>query len=556
MFPLMLFAAVVGQPPDLVVENARIWTDGLPGFAENLVVRGGRIVHVGTADADLSRDASLRIDARGGLVTPGLIDAHIHMLSGGKLLSHVQLRDVRDKQEFIERIRAWAGALPPGEWVLGGRWSVETWRQPHQPTKEWIDAVTGERPAYLPRMDGHSALVNSAALRIANITRHGPKDPVGGVIDRDPATGEPTGILRESAMELVARHIPEPTLDSKVSALRRAMSEANAHGITAVGDIPGLDDLRTYERMAVQSLTLRWFVYPTTADWVAAVEEIRGFSAKPGWLEIRGLKAYVDGSLGSRTAWMRQPYLGNPPDRAEWRGLLREGVADGRLARNIAAARAARLQPMAHAIGDEANHLLLDLYEQAYGDPRAARCRIEHVQHLLEGDIARIGRLGVVAAMQPYHKADDGRYAEEYIGTQRCRLSYAFKSLLNCGAVVAFGSDWPVVTLNPMLGIEAAVTGRTLDGRQWQAQENITVGEALRCYTSAAAYALFAEREIGRLAEGYCADFVIWDGTPFASEPEWSKIRPAAVFVDGRCVYSNDERVGVAASRPADAAAP
>lgn len=533
---LTLASTALAQPADLVIEHARIWSDGLGGFAQFAAVRDGRFVHVGDPDPGLIGPHTKRIDAGGRVVIPGLIDSHAHMLSGGLGLSQIALRDVRGRDEFVRRIADWAEQLPPGGWILGGRWSVESWSRPEQPTRKWIDPVTGDHPAFLPRMDGHSALVNSRALAIAGITADAPPDPEGGVIDRDPGTGKPTGILRESAMGLIARHIPDPTIDDKVRALQRAIRHAQQFGVTSVCDIPDLSDLPAYERLGREEPGLRFFLYPTAGDWSRAADVVRRFHGRPGWVQVRGLKAYLDGSLGSRTAYMREPFLGNSPDKVGWRGLLREGVEDGRFARNIAAAQRAGLQSIAHAIGDEANHILLDTLERIYPDLRRARCRSEHAQHLLPGDIRRFGDLGVIASMQPLHKADDGRYAESFIGPERARSSYAYKSLLDAGAVVCFGSDWPVVSNNPFPGIEAAVTGRTLDGAVWQPQQNITVGEALRCYTSRAAYACFAEHEIGRIAPGYRADFVVLDRSPFGADVDWSAIKPAAVYVQGRQV--------------------
>jgi predicted amidohydrolase YtcJ len=527
---MLLSAATPPQPADLVLENARIWSDGLVGFAEFAAVRDGRFIQVGDRDEAIIGPDTRRVDARGRVVIPGIIDAHLHMLGGGEQLQRLQLRDAADRQDFIRRVRAWADGLPHDGWILGGRWSVESWATPQQPTREWVDEAAGDHPLYLSRMDGHSALVNSVALRRAGITSDGPPDPAGGVIDRDPRTGEPTGILRDRAMELVARHIPSPTLRDQVSALRQAALTALRHGITSVGDIPSIGDMPAYERLAEYGPEVRFFVYPTASDWAEAAEIVRGFQGRPGWVEVRGLKTYIDGSVGSRTAYMREPFLGNPPDRPSWRGLLREGIEDGRLERNVAAARAQGLQTIAHAIGDEGNHVLLNALETVYGDDLAdARCRSEHAQHLLPQDIGRFGELGVIASMQPYHKADDGRY----------------RSLLDRGAVVAFGSDWPVVTLDPFLGIEAAVTGRTLDGKHWQTQESIPVTEALRCYTSHAAYAVVAEDEIGRIAPGFRADFVILNRSPFAADVQWSEIRPIAVFVEGRSALRSGEGRGL-----------
>jgi predicted amidohydrolase YtcJ len=527
-----LFALPVlpAQPADLVVENAQIWSDGLPGLARFMAIRGGEVVHVGEAREDLIGPQTRRLDVGGAVVLPGLIDSHVHMLNGGLNLSQLQLREASDKADFIERVRRWAVDLPEGRWVLGGRWSVESWQVREQPTKEWVDPVTGSRPLYLPRMDGHSALANSAALKIAGISKDGPPDPPGGVIDRD-ARGEPTGILRETAMALVSRHVPPTSSAEKLEALRKAIAHANAHGITAVSDIVAPLDLPIYNQLEPNA-PMRFSLYPTASDWAQGAS-LREMFRDNERVQVRGFKAYLDGSLGSRTAFMREPFLGNPAERPDWRGLPMPILQDGSFLRNARAAGAAGLQTIAHAIGDEANRLLLDNVALAYGDLRGARARSEHAQHLLPEDVARFGVLGVIASMQPYHKADDGRYAESYIGEARSRSSYAFKSLLDAGAVVAFGSDWPVVSINPFLGIEAAVTGKTLDGKFWQTQENITVAEALRGYTSRGAYAMFMERRIGRLAPGFRADFIVLNESVFGDNVRWERIRPARVFVDG-----------------------
>ncbi len=527
--------ALQSAPADLVIDNARIWSDGLVGFAEFAAVRDGRFVYVGPRQPDLIGDETQVVDAAGRVVIPGLIDSHIHMLSGGKQLQRLHLRDVVDRDEFVHRVAAAAATLAKDEWILGGRWSTESWMDPRQPTRAWVDDVSDGHPLLLSRMDGHSALANTAALKIAGITADGPPDPPGGLIDRDPRTGEPTGILRDAAIELVGRHVPDMTLQQQVDALTRAVAEARSYGIPAVSDIPSLADLPAYALLAEIGAGIRFYLYITADDFAEALDQVRAFPQVDGRVEIRGFKTYMDGSMGSRTAYMRDPFLGNDSSRPDWRGLLREGVGNGGLARNIDIARAAGLQPIAHAIGDEANHILLDVLEQVYGDDlAAARCRAEHVQHLLPEDIDRYGALGVIASMQPLHKADDWRYAESYIGTHRARSSYAYKSLLDTGAVLVFGSDWPVVSLNPFLGIQAAVTGRILDGTTWQTQENITVAEALRCYTSRAAWAMRNEDELGRIAPGYRADFVILERSPFDPEVRWEHLRPFRVYVGGR----------------------
>jgi predicted amidohydrolase YtcJ len=537
---LALLATTLIAPADIVIENARIWSDGLPGFARFAAIDNGRFVYVGQTNNAYIGAKTKRINAQNRVVLPGLFDSHIHMLGGGLGLSQLQLREATSKEDFIARVKAYKEKLPKGRWILGGRYSTESWQKVEQPTKEWVDAVTGDTPMFIERMDGHSGLANSAALKLAGITKN-TKDPAGGVIDRD-ANGEPTGILRETATSVVERVIPPPSQVEQREALLLAIKEANKHGITSVCDITSDDSFPIYE--SLKSMSLRFFLYASTNDWPRAIKNIRQFKSSKGWCEVRGLKAYMDGSLGSRTAYMHEPFSDNAPDKKDWRGLPMPGVTDGTYERNFKAAKAANLQPIVHAIGDEANHLLLD-FVQRNGNIRA---RSEHAQHLLPSDIPRFTQLGVIASMQPYHKADDGRYAEQRIGIERSKSSYAFKSLLDAGAVVAFGSDWPVVTLNPFVGIEAAVTGRILptaengklktENRFWMTQENITVNEALRCYTSRAAYACKMENELGRIAPGYRADFVILNSSPFAAKVRWRELAPLETWVGGRRVYA------------------
>jgi predicted amidohydrolase YtcJ len=537
MLALLAVLALPLQPADLVIENAKIWSDGLPRFVPFAAVADGRFVYVGDPKPDYVGPKTARVNAGGRTVLPGLIDSHTHMIGGGLDLSRLILREAKDREDFIRRVAEYAKTLKPGQWVLGGQYTVESWAQPEDPRKEWVDPVTGDIPLYLDRMDGHSGLANSAALKLAGITKDTPNPP-GGVIDKDPATGEPTGILRETAQGLVSRHLPDPSRAELLAALKAAMVEANRHGVTAVSDIPGLGNLAAYEELAREGvLTVRFALYPTGgASGVAA--RAKSFRGKPGWMRIRGFKAYMDGSLGSRTAYMREPFHDNEEDRKDWRGLPMPNMLDGGFEAQCRAAQAAGLQAICHAIGDEANHQLLNILEKTYPNLREARCRDEHTQHLLPGDIPRFASLGVIASIQPYHKSDDGRYAEKRIGEARCRSSYAFKSLLDAGAVVAFGSDWPVVSINPFLGVEAAVTGKTLDGRFWMTQENLTVAEALRCYTTRAAYAMFQENEIGRIAPGYRADFIVLNESPFGSSPKWDNIRPDLVYVDGKRVLA------------------
>jgi predicted amidohydrolase YtcJ len=543
---LLALAGLAFAPADVVIENAKIWTDGRDGFARSAAVSGGRFVYVGDDAGAFVGSETRRVDAGGRLVIPGLIDSHAHMMRGGIFLSQLQLRDAASKADFIERVRKWAAALSEGKWIVGGRWSVESWQTPEQPTKEWVDAASGGRPLFLSRMDGHSALVNSAALKIAGIGRDTP-NPAGGVIDKD-ESGEPTGILRETAMALVSRHIPAATEAETAEGLRRAIALANANGITTVCDIPTITDLPDYERLATTNRDCRIVLYPTAGDWTEGVKVARAFRGADGWVKFGGFKAYFDGSLGSRTAWMEKPFLNNPPQDKTWSGLPMPILTDGTFDKNARAAVDAGYQIIVHAIGDQANSVLLDrlldLYDRgsrAGSELRkdierlkAARHRSEHAQHLLPDDISRFGEYGVIPSMQPFHKADDGRYAESYIGAERCHSSYAYKSLLAGGATLAFGSDFPVVTINPFLGMEAAVTARILDGKIWEPQESISVADSLRCYTSRAAQACFMEREVGRIAPGFRADFVVLSSDLFAPGVDWNSVSALQVWVEGR----------------------
>jgi len=386
-------------------------------------------------------------------------------------------------------------------------------------------------------MDGHSSVVNSAALKLAGITKDGPPDPPGGSIDRD-ANGEPTGILRENATSLVDRLVPAPSRDQVVAGLKAAIKHANAHGITSVCDIPGLD-LNPYAVIAREKApTMRFFLYPSSTNFSTAITVARGFQGTPYWMDIKGFKCYMDGSLGSHTAYMHEPFSYNPPDKpADFRGIPMPGALNGQYAKNFSAASKSGFQSIVHAIGDEGNHLLLNLLERSDPNIRKSRNRSEHAQHLLPEDIPRFANLGVIASMQPYHKADDGRYAEKHIGAERCHSSYAYRMLLDAGAKLAFGSDWPVVDLNPFLGMEAAVTGRIMTGAIWEPQNNIKVEEALRAYTSDAAYAAFAEKEVGRIQKGYRADFVVLSSSPFEANAKWKTIKPVSVYVEGRKAF-------------------
>ncbi len=511
---------------DLVIVGAKIWTGtGLDATA--VAVVGERIAAVGD-DAAIRKWAGPKtriIEADGRRVLPGLIDSHLHIVSGGQQLARLNLRSVASQDEFIEAVgKAVLNLQPSGtdpetapptqqRWLLGGRWSVESWENPVSPRKEWIDPGSPETPVFLSRMDGHQALANSAALLHAGIDRNGPPDPPGGDIERDPDTNEPTGILKDTAMNLVADMIPAPSDEAQGDAMTRAMHHLNAQGITCVHDVSGREDLPVLlAAHRDKRLTVRVRKYLSVSDWISVIDQVQRFPADDTWLSVVGFKGYMDGSLGSRTAYMYQSYADTTEDSEYPSGLLID-MADPpkKLRHMIERVDAAGLQCAIHAIGDEANHILLNMYEAVgrRNGPRDRRFRIEHAQHLLPEDIARFGELGVIASMQPLHKADDGRYAEAALGEEQLAGSYAFRSLNDSGALLAFGSDWPVVSCDPFAGMAAAVTGRTLDGKIWLPAERIGIEDALRAYTINAAQAAFLEEDLGTIETGKLADFVM-----------------------------------------------
>lgn len=536
MTTAMLIAVIAPHAADLVVTNAVVWSDGMTGFATGFAVHDGEYVYVGNEAHLYVTEETTVVDAKGKVVIPGIIDSHIHMLNGGSSLNQIQLRDAKDKQDFIARLKKWAQEHPEQQWITGGRWTVESWADKTEPDRHWLDEAVPDRPVYLSRMDGHSGVANTKALQLAGITKDTP-DPAGGRIVRE-QDGSAHGILRETATGLVTRHIPGKSRQELANDLRAAMKHANSMGITAVSDIPGEGSLPVYQEVAAQGLTVRFGLYPTMSP--SSINRVaHEFQEKEHWLELKGVKVYMDGTLGSRTAWMFEPFKNIPADVPNNTGLPRPEFTNGTVKTIASLCATNGLQLIGHAIGDRANSELVGVFRGAWPEVRAARPRLEHAQHLRASDIPLIGLLGVVTSYQPYHKADDGRYCESYIGAERSSSSYAYKDVLDSGGVLAFGSDWPVVTNDPFLGIQAAVTGRTLAGELWQTHNNIPVTEALRAYTSSAAYAMFWEKKVGRIAPGYLADFVVLTESPFALNPNWANIKPTATYVGGKKVFGD-----------------
>jgi predicted amidohydrolase YtcJ len=539
-------AAPEGNMVDLALVNGKVWT-GAPGrpWAEAVAVRGGKIFNVGTT-AEVRRvvsDGTELVDLNGALVLPGFIDSHTHFLAGGFALKSLDLRAAKSREDFVARVAAKARELGPGRWILNGDWDHQQFDPPELPRKDWIDAVTGDNPVCVNRLDGHMILANSAALKLAGVTRATPVPP-GGEIVKDAATGEPTGILKDMAMDLVYAKVPEPTMGEKLEAAEASLRHAAENGVTSVHEMADAASFEVFEEMErLKKLTARVHVYvPITEVETVSRLKVKSPFGSP-YLKLAGLKGFMDGSLGSATAYFFEPYTDAPGTSGLLHGqMFPEGVMEKR----ILEADKAGLQLAIHAIGDRANSLLLDMYEKAVAanGPRDRRWRVEHAQHLRPADIARFGRLGLVAAVQPYHLIDDGRWAEAKIGPERARTTYAFESLRRAGARLAFGSDWTVAPLSPVLGIYAAVTRRTLDGKRpegWIPEEKVSVEEAVRAYTVNGAWVEFAESSKGTIEPGKLADLVVLDRDIFTVPPEeigGAKIR-LTVF-DGRIVHGKD----------------
>jgi len=528
---------------DLVLLHGLVWTvDRAHPQAEALAIHGSRIIAVGS-DAEISKwvgPATRTIDAHGKSVVPGFIDAHVHFSIGGGEISSVQLRDAATPQEFARRIGEHARKRPKGEWLLGGTWDHELWGGTPLPSHDWIDAATPETPVFVTRYDGHMALANGLALRRAGITRE-TKDPPGGTIVRD-KDGNPTGVMKDAAMNLVNRVIPPPSEEQLLRMIHAAMDEARRFGVTSVHDISGTEDVRAYQTLAARrELTLRIYCITPLPQWEApATAGLRaGFGND--WIHLGALKGFADGSLGSTTALFEQPFT----DAPETSGLPNEMMLpEGNMLKMALGADKAGLQLAVHAIGDKANRIMLDIYTEVAkqnGSRGDRRWRIEHAQHLRPDDFARFAQLGVIASVQPYHAIDDGRWAEKRIGHERCKTTYAFRTFLDHGVRLVFGSDWTVAPMNPMLGLYAAVTRATLDGKNpngWFPEQKLTLQEAIEAYTMGSAYAEFRETEKGSITPGKLADVVILDTDLFAIAPE--KIKDAAVrytVVDGKVVY-------------------
>ena len=523
---------------DLVLRGGSIWLGPGRPRAQALAARSGRVVAVGRDPDvhDLIGPHTRVVDLRGRFVCPGFNDAHVHFLEGGHGLLSVDLRAATDEADLARRLEEHARTLPAGAWIRQGNWDHQRWPGGRLPSRAAVDAATPDHPLFVNRLDGHLALANSLALRLAGIDRHTP-DPPGGRIERD-ASGEPTGIVMDNAMDLVRRAIPETSRELNRRAARAALAEAARLGVTTIQDDSALDALPTYLELRDRGeLSARLSVWRP----IRALPALIAAGMRPGlgddWVRLGPLKILSDGSLGASTAALHQPYLDDPDNR----GLLLYEVAE--LEDLVLRADAAGFALAVHAIGDRANQVVLDAFEKAVrangGGPRPFR--IEHAQIVTRADLVRYRALGVIASVQPSHAIDDLRFAESKLGPARCQDAYNVRSFLEAGVEVAFGTDWYVEPLDPRLGLYAAVARERPEGGPeggWLPQEKVSLDQALDLYTRGSARAERTERDKGTLQPGKLADCVVWAADPFAVAPrELLQVPIDLTIVGGRVVF-------------------
>jgi predicted amidohydrolase YtcJ len=541
-------------PIDLIIHNGALYAaDGADGFDEAVAVRGNQIVRIGS-DRDilrLRRPRTRVIDARGRAVIPGFNDAHLHFIGGGLALDKINLLDATSVDQIQGRIRTWTAANPDRPWILGRGW----YYQPFSgglPTRQILDAVVPDRPAYLVSYDGHTAWVNTRALRLAGITKRTP-DPKNGTIVKDQRTGEPTGVLKEAAMGLVGKIVPAVTRDDRARALRAAINEAQRYGVTSVQDAStSIDDLELFDE-AARGGDLKVRVYAAVAPnatldefTLDRLEELRRKYADGAVFKSGALKISLDGVIEAHTAAMLAPYA-NRPDAGTPK------IEADALNRSVRLADARGWQLLTHAIGDRAIRMALDAYAHAErSNPPAARGRrhrIEHVETVDPADIGRFGALGVIASMQPFHGSPSDAQIDVWtrnIGEDRASRGWPYRSISRSKGRLAFGSDWPVVSLNPMLGVHTAVTRTTPEGRPqagWYADERLPLKAAIDAYTSAAAWGSFDEQRKGTLKPGMLADIVVLSRDIFSAKAKTSDLASVHVVLtvfDGDVVYQRD----------------
>jgi predicted amidohydrolase YtcJ len=522
---------------DSIYFNAKIWTgDTANASATAIAIKGNQIVYVGT-DPSLVH-AKEQIDLNGKMLVPGFIDNHTHFLSGGYNLTSVHLKEAKTKTEFIETIKKYCQNLPGDSWILGGDWNNDAWGG-ELPNKSWIDSVTGNHPLAISRYDGHMILANTIALNKAKLT-NATKDPFGGTIIRD-AKGI-TGILKDEAMNPVMQMVPAPTVKDYDQYLANASQYAIEHGFTQVHDVGsygGWSELETYQKAYKNNqLKLRVYAFVPLSNWQKLANYVKQNGKGDEYLRWGAVKGFVDGSLGSTTAWFYEPYLDAPTTS----GFPVTDTLD--LKKWVIAADAANLQVVVHAIGDRANDYILNVFDSAIriNGARDRRFRVEHAQHMRTETMDRYFTLKVIPSMHPYHVVDDGSFAPKRLDDKRLKGTYAFKSLLDRGVPICFGSDWTVGPLDAILGIYAATSRETSDGKNpegWYPEQKLSIKQALQCYTVNNAYSVNMENKLGQLKAGFLADFVVLDKNLLELTPKQIKsVKVLQTVVDGKTVFS------------------
>lgn len=541
------------QEADMVIINGKILTiDKDNPIAEAIAIKGEKIIAVGSTKeitGMISKGSTIVIDAEGRLVIPGFNDAHVHF--GPLDPDYVELRYTTDPAVITEKVKIQVAKSKPGELIQGGHWEHEMFIDKRWPQKELLDKVSPDNPVILSRADGHSVLVNSYILRKSGITRHS-SNPFGGEIQKDPVTGEPTGILKENAETLIRLGDVKSVLtpEEKASKIRRgylmALKEAREMGVTSI-QIPGNADFEAYKRLyADGELTSRIDIgKPLTDDTVELIKyrDIEKCYPRNGdWIRFGYLKAFIDGTIGSGTALMFEPFSDNPSSA----GLAM--MPYEKFERMIITADKYRFQIGVHSIGDKGNNWTLNAYAKAQqiNGSRDSRHRDEHAQSLQQSDISRFAQLGVIPSMQPTHCITDKRFYEKRVGTERCRGAYAWRSLLDAGAMLAFGTDYQVEPLNPMEGLYAAVTRKDRYGEEgdgWFPEQKLSMEEAIKYYTLGSSYAQFMEGRKGMIKTGYLADIVITDkDLLLIPENEIMKTKISYTITGGKVVYSSGNK--------------
>lgn len=549
LLPLLAVSLPSPEPPRIPADLALVGglvhsLDAACPRPEVVVVHDGRILAVGRRELLDRYEPARTLDLAGRVVVPGLIDAHAHFLGLGRLRSQVDLRDARSLQEVIDRVRAAAATTPRGTFVLGRGWNQELWPDEAMPVHGALSAATPDHPVLLRRVDGHATLANERAMAMASITASTAVPPGGEMLLDD--QGRPTGVFVDAATDLLPRP-PEITDEDRARHALAAQAACLRAGLTSVHDAGvGEADLRVLERLCADGRLKIRLSLMLEADfdergprpWLAE-RLARGpiASACDGRLSMRAVKIYLDGALGSRGAALLRPY----EDRPESTGLMQ--LAREPLRARVALCKAAGFQACVHAIGDAANRLTLDVFEEVLGADAARdhRFRIEHAQVVDPKDIPRFATLGVIASVQPTHATSDMNMAEERVGAARLRGAYAWQSLLRAGARLALGSDFPVEEESPLRGMLAAIARTDSSGAPsggWHPEEALGREQALRGFTLDAAFAAFQEAELGSLTPGKRADFVILPEDPMTCDPlRLPAMRPVATYIAGEQVY-------------------